>query len=171
MGRRAVIFALLLFLSVGCKGRNEEQLPVDFVWDRVSCELCKMALSDRRYSSQVIDHLGKPYYFDDIGCAVLWLEKQSWRDKARVWVNDSKTSQWIDVRQANWIYGDPKTPMGYGFAATLKPVQDPLDYTTVKSRILSGKTLNRENLVKYLGDSRAVDTRKNSSLNGQKSGD
>jgi len=153
MGRRTIIFALFFLLSVGCKGRNEEQLPVDFVWDRVSCELCKMALSDRRYSSQVIDHLGRPYYFDDIGCAILWLNAQGWKSGARIWVNDFKTSQWIDAEEANWIYGDPKTPMGYGFAATLSSVEKPLDFYIVKQMMYAGKTLVRENRLKLLKNS------------------
>ncbi len=160
MVKKAILIAFILIVFSGCKGGNEEQLPVEFVWDRVTCELCKMALSDRRYSAQVIDHTGKAYYFDDIGCAVLWLETQPWKQNARVWVNDAKTKEWIEASQANWVYGDPKTPMGFGFAATLQPVENPLDYKSVRLQILSGKTLNRENLVKYLDDSRQPKTKK-----------
>ena len=145
---------VFLFLSIiACKGGNKEQLPVDFVWDRVACEECKMALSDPHYSAQVIDPNGKAYYFDDIGCVVLWLRRQPWKDKARTWVNDVKTTEWIEAEKANWIYGDPKTPMGYGFAATLSPVENALDYETVKKWMVIGKTLVNENLVKHLGRS------------------
>ncbi len=152
---KAVTFVLLSLSIIGCKGGNPEQLPVDFVWDRVACEECKMALSDPRYSAQVIDPNGRAYYFDDIGCAILWLRRQPWKDKARIWVNDVKTTEWIDAEKANWIYGDPKTPMGYGFAATLSPVENALDYETVKKWMVIGKTLVNENLVKHLsGDKR-----------------
>ena len=145
---------VFLCLSViACKGKNTEQLPVDFVWDRVACEECKMALSDPHYSAQVIDPNGRAYFFDDIGCAILWLRRQPWKDGARTWVNDVKTTEWIDAEKANWIYGDPKTPMGYGFAATLSPVENPLDFETVKKWMVIGKTLVNENLVKHLGDS------------------
>ena len=145
-------FALLLFLMIiACKGGNEEQLPVDFVWDRTRCEECKMALSDPHYSAQVIDAKGQAYFFDDIGCAILWLQRQPWKDKARTWVNDVKTSEWIEAKKANWISGDPQTPMGYGFAATLSPVQNALDYETVKQRMVAGNTLVDENLKKHLG--------------------
>ncbi len=142
-----------LFLFISCKGGNQEQLPVDFVWDRVACEECRMALSDPHYSAQVIDPGGRPYYFDDIGCAILWLKRQPWKDKARTWVNDVKTGEWIEATEANWIYGDPKTPMGYGFAATLAPVEKPLDYKTVKKWMLIGKNLVNENLAKHLSNS------------------
>jgi len=147
-------FVLLLLLIIACKQGNKEQLPVDFVWDRVACEECKMALSDPHYSAQVIDPNGRAYYFDDSGCAILWLRRQPWKDKARTWVNDLKTTEWIEAQKANWISEDPNTPMGYGFAATLSAVENALDYATVKKRMVSGKTLVNENLVKHLGSSK-----------------
>jgi nitrous oxide reductase accessory protein NosL len=143
----ASVFLILSFFA--CKGGNEEQLPVDFVWDREACEECKMALSDPHYSAQVIDPDGRAYYFDDSGCAVLWLRRQPWKDKARTWVNDLKTTEWIEAQKANWISGDPNTPMGYGFAATLAHVENALDFETVKKSMLSGKTLVNENLAKH----------------------
>jgi len=148
---RAAAFVFLFLLIIACKGGNEEQLPVDFVWDRVACEECKMALSDRHYSAQVIDHNGQAYFFDDIGCTILWLQRQPWKDKARTWVNDVKTTEWIEAQKAHWISGDPQTPMGYGFAATLSTVENALDYETVKKRMLSGDNLVNENLKKHLG--------------------
>ncbi|MDM8556850.1 hypothetical protein QUF75_19155 [Desulfococcaceae bacterium HSG7] len=154
--------ALVLFFIFGqiifgaCKQGNKEQLPVDFVWDRVACEECKMALSDPHYSAQVIDPDGKAYYFDDIGCAILWLQRQPFKNKARIWVNDVKTTEWIEAKKARWIYGDPKTPMGYGFAATLTPLESnekqKLDWETVKKWMIIGKTLVNENMGKHLDD-------------------
>jgi hypothetical protein len=147
----AVALGFLFSLIIACKGGNEEQLPVDFVWDREACEECKMALSDRHYAAQVVDAKGQAYFFDDIGCAILWLQRQPWQDNARTWVNDVRTAHWIEAQKANWIAGDPQTPMGYGFAATLSPVENALDYERVKKRMLSGKTLVKENLKKHLG--------------------
>ncbi len=149
---QAIAVSILFFIIIACKGGNEKQLPVDFVWDRVACEECKMALSDRHYSAQIIDADGRAYFFDDIGCAVLWLQRQPWKDKARTWVNDVKTTQWIEAQKANWISGDPQTPMGYGFAATLSPVENALDYETVIKKMLSGSNLVNENLKKHLGN-------------------
>jgi hypothetical protein len=99
----------------------------------------------------VIDPDGRAYYFDDIGCAVLWLRRQPWKDKARTWVNDVKTTEWIEAQKANWMSGDPLTPMGYGFAATLGPVENALDFETVTKSMLSGNTLVNENLDKHGG--------------------
>jgi len=149
-GCRVVAAIWLLLVLSGCKGGNPEQLPVDFVWDQVACETCRMALSDRRYSAQVIDHRGRPYYFDDIGCAILWLEKQPWKERARTWVNDAQSGEWIDAREANWIYGDPKTPMGYGFAATRSPVDDRLAWEEVRQRMIMGKHLVNRYMIEHL---------------------
>ncbi|MBU2646246.1 hypothetical protein KKI24_16185 [bacterium] len=110
-----------------------------------------MALSDPHYSAQVIDPDGNPYYFDDIGCAILWLRRQPWQKKARTWVNDVHTKEWIDAEKASWMYGDPKTPMGYGFSATLQPVKKPMTFETVKKWMYIGKTLVRENTARHLG--------------------
>lgn len=140
-----------LILVSACNRGNPDQLPVDFVWDREVCEHCRMAVSDNRYAVQAIHPNGKPYFFDDIGCAVLWLRNQKWADKARVWVNDVNTHEWIEAGKAHWRYGDQKTPMGYGFAATLSPVEKPMDYQTVKKWLYIGRTLVRENSAKHLG--------------------
>ena len=148
---RATAFVFLILSVFACKGGNEEQLPVDFVWDREDCEECKMALSDPHYSAQVIYPKGKAYFFDDIGCAILWLDRQPWKDEARTWVNDVKTTEWIEAKKANWISGDPQTPMGYGFAATLSQVGNALDYEEVKKSMISGNTLVNENRKKHLG--------------------
>lgn len=142
---------LCLLLISGCNRGNPDQLPVEMVWDRVVCEQCRMALSDNRYAVQAIHPNGKPYFFDDIGCAVLWLRKKDWADQARVWVNDVETTEWIEAEKANWIYGDQKTPMGYGFAATMTPVEKPMDYQMVKKWIYIGKTLVHDNRSKHLG--------------------
>ena len=143
-------FIIIFLLLIGCHQSNEEQLPVYFVWDRVVCEECKMALSDHHYSAQVIDSTGKAYYFDDIGCAILWLKRQPWQDKVRTWVNDYKTTEWIEAEEANWIYGDPRTPMGYGFAATLSQVENAMTYETVKKWMFIGKNLVNENMSRHL---------------------
>ena len=85
--------------------------------------------------------MGKAYFFDDIGCAVLWLQKKEGMENARIWVNDKKTTEWIDATEANWVFGDKHTPMGYGFAATKSPVENPISFKAVVKKIVIGDTL------------------------------
>lgn len=88
-------------------------------WDRDICERCKMVLSERKYAAEIVNpDTGKVYKFDDIGCATLWLEEEHipWKDRAKIWVTDAKTGEWLDARKA--LYTDDSiTPMAYGIAA------------------------------------------------------
>ncbi len=146
LNKTNVIFILFLFLFIGCSEGNKEQLPVNFVWDREVCEECKMAVSDPHFAAQVIDPKGSAHYFDDIGCSLLWLKRHPMQNKERSWVNDFKTTEWIETNKANWVYGTHKTPMGYGFAATLSRVDNSVDYETVKKMMDSGKNMAKENM-------------------------
>jgi len=138
-----LVFYLLLIASVfsSCVKQNEEQLPAKVAWDRDVCISCRMALSDHRYSAQIIDAKGKAYLFDDIGCAILWTQKRNDMEGARYWVNDKATTEWIDASKANWTFGDKNTPMGYGFAATMASVENAIDFEIVKKRMIIGDTL------------------------------
>jgi len=88
-------------------------------WDRDMCERCKMVVSERKYAAEIVDpKTDKVYKFDDLGCAVLWLEEEKipWADEAKIWVTDAKTGAWLDARKA--LYTDDSiTPMAYGIAA------------------------------------------------------
>ncbi len=140
---------ILLALITGCEKKNLEQQPVKLVWDRETCEQCAMAVSDRRYAVQVIEPNGKAHFFDDIGCALTWLENQEWGKGSRTWVSDVNTNEWIDAEKANWRFGDPNTPMGYGFAATLNPVENALEFDTVQQMIADNRSLRHHHQAKH----------------------
>jgi nitrous oxide reductase accessory protein NosL len=107
-----------LALLAGCKERSKSG-PEAVHWDRDMCERCKMVLSERKYAAEIVNpKTGKTYKFDDIGCAVLWMDEEHipWKDRAKIWVTDAKTGRWIDARKA--LYTDDSiTPMAYGIAA------------------------------------------------------
>ncbi|ADV45773.1 nitrous oxide reductase accessory protein NosL [Nitratifractor salsuginis] len=113
-----VTLGVALPLFSGCKERQKDGAePVH--WDRDMCERCKMVLSERKYAAEITNpNTGKTYKFDDIGCAVLWMDEEHipWKDRAKIWVTDAKTGQWLDARKA--LYTDDSiTPMAYGIAA------------------------------------------------------
>ncbi len=116
----------LLLITIGLFFSGCEKKKIGGVekihWDRDMCERCKMAISERKFAFQIVNpKSGKTYKFDDIGCAILWMdeEKIPWKNKAILWITDAKTGKWINARKA--LYTDDSiTPMAYGLAAYTK---------------------------------------------------
>ena len=101
--RRMFNLLMLILLVAGCS-QQADTGPVEVRWDRENCERCAMAVGDRNYSAQVrggaVETKTRVYKFDDIGCAVIWLDKQAWKDDSRteIWVTDYRSGDWIDAR-------------------------------------------------------------------------
>jgi len=139
---KLILSSLILFFIQGCD--SKVSLDAKKVhWDRDMCERCKMVLSDRKFSAQVIHpDNGRKYAFDDIGCVILWFkeDKIAWADHAVIWVNHAKTGEWIDARKA-WYDVENITPMAYGFGAHLTKEsiasdQEIIDFDEVTRRVI-----------------------------------
>ncbi len=136
------LFLLLLFFTACDSKINTD--PKAIKWDREICERCKMIISVRNYTVQVINPTsGKRYYFDDIGCTVLWFDedKIEWENDAIIYVSDAKSGEWLDAKKSFWTYG-AITPMAFGYSAfaTKQDGKENFDYNYVRDRIL-GKPL------------------------------
>ena len=122
-----------MFILLSACGSDKKTGPADVKWDRDACERCQMMLSERNFSAQVRvfpeGKRSKVYKFDDMGCAVLWLDKQVYKDnpKTEIWVNDFKSKDWINAKQAWFIKGEI-TPMGYGLGAQTEKVEGALNF-------------------------------------------
>lgn len=134
----ARLFVLLALLA-GCS-RQEASGPVEVLWDRETCTRCAMTVSDRHSTAQV---RGAPagqhtrvYTFDDIGCAVIWLDEQSWKNDARteIWVTDHLTGQWLDARVANFVAGQ-RSAMGYDLGAQREASAGGMDFARAREYI------------------------------------
>ena len=157
MKKFSFFFLMTVFSIFGFSGCEKKSIGAaqEMHWDRDMCERCKMAISERKFAVQIIDpQTGKDYKFDDIGCAVLWMdeEKIPWKDKAILWITDAKTGKWIDARKAK--YADSAiTPMAYGFAAyteeTLPKGSKVLDYLSIAKKIREIEKLNSQKVRTY----------------------
>lgn len=132
---------LLLALLVGACSGGPETGPAEVKWDRDTCARCSMVLSDRHHSAQVRatpepGKRSKVYLFDDIGCALIWLEEKPWRDDAKteIWVNDHRNGEWIEARSAYYLVGQV-TPMEYGLGAQAEPVEGALTFEQARQQI------------------------------------
>jgi len=141
--RQILLALLMLFVISACKSKVDDNSVHEVHWDRDMCERCKMVVSDRHYTVQVVNpKTHKSGMFDDIGCAVLWFgeEQIPWKDQAIIWINDAKSGQWIDARKA-YYNGENITPMAYGFAAYKNRADIPagkevLDFNQVSQKII-----------------------------------
>lgn len=130
---------LLAGLLTGCSGQ-EATGPVEVRWDRETCTRCAMTVSDRHASAQVrgapAGQLTRVYTFDDIGCAVVWLDGQPWSDDPRteIWVTDQLSGEWIDARLASYVTGKV-TPMDYGLGAQREASPGTMDFTRAREHI------------------------------------
>ena len=133
-----VMLSIGWFLS-GCSDPGTG--PADVHWDRDSCERCRMILSDRKHAAQIryddANKRSRVRMFDDIGCAVIWLEDKPWRDSpsTEIWTTDYRNGEWIDAQEAYYIKGQ-LTPMEYGLGAqSQQPIEKSLSFSEAKSHI------------------------------------
>lgn len=128
-----------ILLMVACS--EQKSGPVEVKWDRDVGQRCMMVLSDRYHAAQIRHNLGNDsevFKFDDIGCAILWLEEQSWKgdDSIEFWVNDHRDGNWIDARSA-WYVDGHTTPMEYGLGAQLEQTDGAVDFIQARSRVIA----------------------------------
>ncbi|RMG34392.1 MAG: hypothetical protein D6720_09245 [Gammaproteobacteria bacterium] len=133
---------LLLLVFAGLSGCSDgpQTGPVPVHFDRDTCTRCRMVLSDPRFVAEVrwfpAGKRSRIAKFDDIGCAVLWLAEQPFRDDPRVeiWVADYRTHGWIDARKAYYVKLN-NSPMEYGLGAQSDPAPGALGFEQAKEHI------------------------------------
>lgn len=134
--------AAVLLLLVSACSMDPQTGPGDTRWDRQSCERCRMMLSDRHYAAQVRvfpeANRSRVFYFDDIGCAIIWLQDKPWEaNKAtEIWVTDHRTGEWIDARAASYVE-NRITPMEYGLGAQREAAAEAIDFSAARAHVLS----------------------------------
>lgn len=139
---RAMLLSVIQLLALSACSGDPQTGPLQPHWDRDACEHCRMVLSDRHYAAQIrFLPQGKKWprihWFDDIGCATLWLAEQPWREDpgVEIWVNDYRNGGWIDARTASYVK-QRVTPMAYGLGASADPVEGGLDFQQAQQHIL-----------------------------------
>ncbi len=139
---KRLLFILVVPVLIGLTACNNEKTgPEAIHWDRDSCELCRMIISEARFAAQVRGgEKRKLYKFDDIGCAVNWLNGQTWAgdEATEIWVADRNSTRekmtWLNARDANYVKGRI-SPMNYGYLATMDP--GGIDFVAMTTAILA----------------------------------
>jgi len=132
----------MALVAGGCFGSGGDRPPATVHWDRDQDEECGMVVSDRRFAAQAIEPGGRAHVFDDVGCMIVWLDRQSWQSEARLWVRDRNADRWIAPEQARWRAGE-HTPSAYGFGASQEAAYGSLSFDQVRLAVRDTKTRRR----------------------------
>ena len=138
--RRSVIglIPLTAFSLAGCMKQTEGAETVHY--GRETCAMCGMIISDAHYAAEIRGATDKALVkFDDIGCAIHWLDNAKWDDTAiaEFWVMDSEDgTTWLEARKAAYL-GGVVSPMDYGHAAIRELRDGASDYNRMKAAVLA----------------------------------
>jgi len=142
-----VAVIVILLLSFGSdKGakyvykNNTEHKIIEIKPKEYQCSECNMDIKDLDYIAELVTQNGNTYFFDDIGCVVLWLKNHSPKI-AKLMTKTLDTHTWIPVEKA-WYSRTAHSPMGYGFAPCLKKREGFVSYEEMKLLMLQGKNLH-----------------------------
>ena len=108
---------LCFFLvCIGCG--SVELRPVELLPDDM-CAFCKMAISEKRFASELITQDGEALKFDDIGCLLRFRKERSHPEwVAATFVVDFETRQWLRSEEAYFVKSKEfSTPMGGNLVA------------------------------------------------------
>ena len=141
-------FTLLLFLS-GCNSTESTALKTTQETLKI-CPQCHMEISKSYLHSSILTKDNKNYYFDDIGCMILWSSKNhiDLREvETMVFSNDSK--KYIDAYTAYYKVNE-KTPMKYGFSSYEMNQENSICFNKVIIKMLRGEHMANPKIRKQI---------------------
>ena len=108
----ALIVTSVTGLSVRCGSAVPPPAALDTAHD--PCAYCRMIVSDRHFSAQIVAPFEEAKFFDDLGCLANYLKTSDpLSPRAVVYVADHSTLAWIPAQEAVFTRVDALTaPMG-----------------------------------------------------------
>ncbi len=108
----ALFFSVIVLLAA-CGG--EKYVPQAINEETDVCVICKMAIKDDQFATQIITKDGQSLKFDDIGCLNTWKTENGTDTIGAEFVRDYHSKQWIRYEKAYYAYDSSyQTPMAYG---------------------------------------------------------
>ena len=131
---------------------NSAKVALDFKDNSIQCPQCHMYLGGKTHTAQIITKDAKTHFFDDIGCAMLWLKEQKIEPQSvTIWVYSNDTNHYIDAFKASYTIND-ETPMHYGFGAyeNANTKEGMIDFNEMRLRMLRGENMSDPKIRKKL---------------------
>lgn len=129
---------------------NKDKKPLTYKDNTLQDVYCHMFLVGVKDTVQIITKEGKTYFFDDIGCTILWSRDQKidLREVA-FWIYDNEAKKYIDAFKAYYsVTAD--TPMHYGFGAHEKESEGRINFEEMQMRMLRGENMSDPKIRKKL---------------------
>lgn len=106
----------LLAVLASCGNRSPQPAEIDA---SDICAQCKMAISEKRYASELTDAEGNVLKFDNVDCMARYAANHGLQTRAWAWwIMDSEGRDWLDLRQALLVRSSSiPGPMGSGVLA------------------------------------------------------
>ncbi len=128
---------------------NFKQQPLPLKLHHLQDPQCTMIVENKKYSAQVTAKDGKTWFFDDIGCLVLWTENKNFDIPPLYWVHTIDSDKWIDAKEA-FYSRDEATPMHYGFGAHEYNKGNYVTFKEMRLKMLRGENLTNPKIRKKL---------------------
>lgn len=107
--------AVLAFVTLaGCA--SSEVRPVE-LYEEDACAMCRMAVSDPAFASEIITLDGDVLKFDDLRCLENYRREHATLRIRAIFVKDYETRAWLPYEQSVIIRTSIATPMGSGTIA------------------------------------------------------
>ncbi|MDX9814271.1 MAG: hypothetical protein WC144_07385 [Sulfurimonas sp.] len=131
-----VVFGLLF---IGCSSDNI---------DPNSCATCNMSIDKDSHFTAHMVLLKKDIYFDDIGCAVVYIDKHNIKEY-ELKVKTKDTHESIDAKDSFYAI-DEQTPMNYGFVAYKEDGDRRVSFELMQQKMLRGENMTNPKIKKQL---------------------
>lgn len=129
---------------------NSTKEPLEFKDNTIQCPECHMYIVGTKHTAQIITADAKTHFFDDVGCAILWMKDQKIDPQTiTMWVYSNDTNHYIDALKAFYSITD-ETPMHYGFGAHEQPKESRIDFNEMRLRMFRGENMSDPKIRKKL---------------------
>ncbi|WP_263833900.1 hypothetical protein [Sulfurospirillum oryzae] len=129
---------------------NSSKVALEFKDNTIQCPECHMFIVGKKHTAQIVTGDSKTHFFDDVGCAILWMKEQKIEPQTvAMWVYSNDTNRYINAFKAAYSIND-ETPMHYGFGAYEQKKESMIDFNEMRLRMLRGENMSDSKIRQHL---------------------
>jgi copper chaperone NosL len=117
MRRHKLLCASLVGAALWLIGCTSGDLRPVELYPEDACAMCRMAVSDPAFASEIITEEGEALKFDDLRCMENYRREHATMKVKAIFVKDYETKSWIPYEKSVIVRTGIDTPMGSGKVA------------------------------------------------------